>query len=880
MAYSLFPSTASRKRIFDAAVNDLPSPKRCSTRSVRPDQSPDAHHRQRTYKPPDTETATEGWDRAWHTATAFLTFPDKELRLKEDQGEPSKVSRRWLKRPPSQAVLDSIKYIRSNSPHGRRLATLADGNDLQLWFFNEVRRHFLVNFRPPLVTLLNHSKDGVLQKVIAYLLLAQHIYLTVFSKYVLNDSSGIAGLQSSSGLISELHSLFSHALPTRSLFQHLKKEIQCLFMSMLCEITEDGIAISKLIQRDYLALESPGQPLPLTSFDNQRSALSNLETMLLNLRSVGLVQSREQKMLAEALNDWITEVIEASCSMQSGPQDRTAEKIRLWSMNMLVPTVIKLNNILETVKEPSKSVSSAPRTELKLRDVAFARLGSLHVIHLFDIVAHQKYSTGPLDSLRLYATTPLTRFYLTSSFNAMLKRKLLQPGISTLKILQVYISMIRVFRQLDPRAVLLDRVARPVRRFLRERDDTAKIIVSGLMADPTDAKDCQHDSNTESEVLEEISSELAKIQSEGPALYKGELDLDDVSWMPDPIDAAPDYRNSGCPDIIGSLISLFENKETFVIELQRILGDRLLQNSGSHLKVNSLLQILRARFGDTALQACEVMLRDIIDSRTLDIAIHTPRTDIANTVPDNFHSRMLSYMYWPRLPNRAFKVPATIQMAQENYAQNFEALKMSRKLTWVQHLGRAVVELEFEDRVYRGEVTTWQASVIYSFQSSAADNMSATKSVGDIAKDLGMSPSLVRNACVFWVAKCVLKEVHHDAFQVLETLDDGSCSVEGTGSGNLNNNMIKTEEAVTAEADAEAEAEAVTSKMDLYWKFIVGMLTNQGSMPLNQIIMMLKIVVPGGFPFSNDELRDFLGKMVSQGNLEIGRGGTYRLVAK
>ncbi|KLJ09312.1 anaphase-promoting complex subunit 2 [Blastomyces silverae] len=69
------------------------------------------------------------------------------------------------------------------------------------------------------------------------------------------------------------------------------------------------------------------------------------------------------------------------------------------------------------------------------------------------------------------------------------------------------------------------------------------------------------------------------------------------------------------------------------------------------------------------------------------------------------------------------------------------------------------------------------------------------------------------------------------------------------------------------------------AKMDLYWQFIVGMLTNQGAMPLQRIIMMLKIVVPGGFPFSSEELRGFLSQMVAKGKLEVVSGGSYKIVA-
>jgi anaphase-promoting complex subunit 2 len=66
--------------------------------------------------------------------------------------------------------------------------------------------------------------------------------------------------------------------------------------------------------------------------------------------------------------------------------------------------------------------------------------------------------------------------------------------------------------------------------------------------------------------------------------------------------------------------------------------------------------------------------------------------------------------------------------------------------------------------------------------------------------------------------------------------------------------------------------------MVMYSQFVVSMLTNQGAMPLPRIAMMLGIVVPGGFPFSNEELREFLTSMVKGGRLELGHGGAYKAV--
>ena len=68
-----------------------------------------------------------------------------------------------------------------------------------------------------------------------------------------------------------------------------------------------------------------------------------------------------------------------------------------------------------------------------------------------------------------------------------------------------------------------------------------------------------------------------------------------------------------------------------------------------------------------------------------------------------------------------------------------------------------------------------------------------------------------------------------------------------------------------------------TGSMAMYWQYVVAMLTNQGPMPLGQIVTFLGVFVPGGFPFGSETMRDFLDGMVREGKLEVG-GGVYKIV--
>jgi anaphase-promoting complex subunit 2 len=302
-----------------------------------------------------------------------------------------------------------------------------------------------------------------------------------------------------------------------------------------------------------------------------------------------------------------------------------------------------------------------------------------------------------------------------------------------------------------------------------------------------------------------------------------------------------------------------------------------------------VLELLKIRFGEGALQACEVMLRDVLDSKRVDAVIRAdqnlhlnklhiskPATHLSPQPPHapELHAKILSRLFWPSLHEETFAVPLEISELQERYERGFETLKQSRKLTWLPALGQVTVELDLQDRIVTEEVQPWHASVIYAFQDPDASEGTETKrTVAELTTQLSMAEGLVRNALTFWVGKLVLKEVEKDTFRVLETLDQ-----DGTG-------KETAEAAVAAAAEVEASSAVTALKsneevqmenMKVYWQFIVGMLTNQGAMPLQGIIMMLKMAVPGGFPFSSEELREFLSLMVNDGKLEV-LGGNYKI---
>lgn len=595
------------------------------------------------------------------------------------------------------------------------------------------------------------------------------------------------------------------------------------------------------------------------------------------LQSVGLGGFQAQRILAEVMADILTSHIKSTYAGVWTSPSSVVEQLRDWVENSFSRLVVEILSSMKGIDHSGtdESVDVSHADVERWQEMGVNKLGALRTDELFNVIVEwESGSQGAIEDLKCYVTTPSSRAYLTTTFSSIVSYRLLQPGASTTEILQVYISIIRAFTLLDPKGVLLDRVARPIRRYLRERDDTVTIVVGGLLADAEDEAGA-------GDVLLELAAEMNKTtpQNSEDKADDGDIDYDDMKWMPDPVDAGPEYKKSKNLDVIGSLISLFESKDVFVKEFQKILGERLLKKEYEFDREIRVLELLKLRFDEAALQACEVMLRDILDSRRVDTFIHKDKgLNLNDEYAPELHTRILSHLFWPSLHSESFFIPPEVASLQSRYSTGFENLKHTRKLTWLHALGQVTVALDLEDRTVTEDVQTWQASVIYAFQPSPSDDPSTpiTRTFDDLAATLQMTDPLLHNALTFWIGKLVLKQTSASppAYTVLETLSDEDAAHPGTTSAAI---AAAAESATAAAAPAVlSEHEVAQEKMEVYWQYVVGMLTNMGPMPLQQVVMMLKFTVPGGFPFGNEELKEYLEEEVRGGKLDFA-GGFYKI---
>ncbi|CCJ29128.1 unnamed protein product [Pneumocystis jirovecii] len=535
-----------------------------------------------------------------------------------------------------------------------------------------------------------------------------------------------------------------------------------------------------------------------------------------NMELVGL-QKHLERAFAESISQRLNKYIREKYSKK---WDRSIqEEIVEWTINKLgklISLVLKIDIKKEDLN-------------LQLETLACHFLAMLRIDELFDIIVDYPYSSVALGDLRQSMKFSPLRDYLVNSFQQSCKTRLLHPGADTQDIISQYISTIKCFLILDPPGVLLDKVAKPIRKHLKNRNDTIKCIMIGLVGDETS----------------ELSEELGQADPSSLQADDDDDDFDNLNWTPDPIDAAPDFRKMNNNDIIKSLVSIYENKDIFIRELQNLLADRLLtaMNYETDKELRNL-ELLKLRFSENSLQMCDVMLHDIAESKRIDTNLHKE----LNNTKTPIHASILSRLFWPNFKGEALCLSKEIQSYMDSYAEDFEKLKASRKLHWIPNLGHVQIEIILEDRTLNMNVRPAQASIIMLFQEKNE------QTIKNLMTAIGQDYTDCRRNTLFWVKHGVLKEVTKDTFKVLEYTE-----LEPS-----NKTLSALEELIS---NVQAMEEHASEEMIIYWSFI--------NERIHSTLQMF-VPPPNIYNRSIDELREFLALMVKEEHLEF-ISGQYRL---
>lgn len=158
-------------------------------------------------------------------------------------------------------------------------------------------------------------------------------------------------------------------------------------------------------------------------------------------------------------------------------------------------------------------------------------------------------------------------------------------------------------------------------------------------------------------------------------------------------------------DIISLLVSIYGSKDIFINEYRDVLADRLLHQhnyntarwgflSAAEVKPEAELletrmvsaafreirnvELLKLRFGESHMHYCEVMLKDMADSRRINTNIREEESKLGEEEqpPLPLSSLILSSEFWPTLKDEKLELPPLVVQAMEAYTHRYEKLKV------------------------------------------------------------------------------------------------------------------------------------------------------------------------------------------------------------
>lgn len=194
------------------------------------------------------------------------------------------------------------------------------------------------------------------------------------------------------------------------------------------------------------------------------------------------------------------------------------------------------------------------------------------------------------------------------------------------------------------------------------------------------------------------------------------------------------------------LVSIYGHAELFVEEYVRMLADRMLSGQSNKIDIDNErrhVDMLKHRFGDGGLQGCDVMLKDYVDSRSINELVRKKliHSDFPLVSQSNIpvNTLIISSEYWPEVKFSPIELPPELVAIQSAYTEAYTSIKAHRTLHWSPNYG--MIEIEYAYHfctfyfsfiiVYQGQVhleidiagktldfsvTPFHAAIIYKFQ--------------------------------------------------------------------------------------------------------------------------------------------------------------------
>lgn len=236
------------------------------------------------------------------------------------------------------------------------------------------------------------------------------------------------------------------------------------------------------------------------------------------------------------------------------------------------------------------------------------------------------------------------------------------------------------------------------------------------------------------------------------------------------------------------LVNVYGSKELFVNEYRTLLADRLLsQFSCDTEKEIRYLELLKLRFGDSQLHYCEVMLKDIADSKRIN---HHVKQDPEYTEENvQMSTLIVSEQFWPAFKEENLELHGHVADQMTKYTNAFKALKGNRTLCWKNHLGMVDLEIELANRTLNLSVSPIHATIILHFRDKS--NFFTKKKrlrteyiffvlgqwlLDELSRLMNVSGTVLKRKIGFWQSHGLIEEIEPDIFQLIEESNEAAAN--------------------------------------------------------------------------------------------------------
>jgi anaphase-promoting complex subunit 2 len=501
------------------------------------------------------------------------------------------------------------------------------------------------------------------------------------------------------------------------------------------------------------------------------------------------------------------------------------------------------------------------------------------------VVADYPDSNTAVEELRIVLETTKMQNDLGRVLCQSLDRRLNHPGANTSQIIDVYIATIKVLRVIDPSDRLLAVVAEPVRSYLRGRHDTVRCIITSLT-----------NADVGGDLYEELRRQDAKPLENVTVDSDDEEEPPDFDWQPPPSINKPRGTfleggvrgSSGDSDILAMLVSIYGSKELFVNEYRLMLADKLLANLDYNTdKEVHTLELLKLRFGEMSLRNCEVMIKDMDDSKRANANIvstleeSAPPTTMTEQDKPVVDAAMISHIFWPTLQNEQLKHHPRIQYKLDEFGSAYARLKNPRRLIWLNQLGTVQLQLDVVEKkgsrnvVEKRDftVTPVLSTLILHFESKAQWTPQ------DLSDETGIPEHIIQRRMAYWVNQRVIVAVHSPAGGIVYEI--ASIHHQTSVSRDMDSASMMDDDG--SEGQAASAMAQETEEREVYQSYILNMLTTLKTLPLEKIHNNLKMFATGSdhkYNMTVHQLSGFLHHLCKQEKLECGPDGDYKVFKK